>query len=467
MQVETAIAVVGCLIVLCLDAQGLSLIPLLPLLEHQYSLTPAEASWALSATALVAAAGAPTLTRLGDRVGMRRLVLLSLVVSVAGNVASAIAHDFALFVIGRAALGLSAAAPLVYAILRARSTSERRTNLGVGILTLAIGVGVAVAYLLSGVIIEADGSVRVVFWVMAAMSLVALLVAWAILPDAPVRPSQPIDYVGAIGVGAGLICLVLAITQGNSWGWSSGRILGLLAAAVVIFCLWVVYERRQPHALIDVRRVFNRTAMPSFLVAGLAGALAVYSNLAQVTYLQMPGKVAGYGLTQSVLQCAYILCAISVMLVVGGFLAPPVITRFGPRLTMSVASVVIAADFFALAYGHSQIWQYVVANLVWGTGFAFAFAAAGSAYLQDATAPEAAMYSTASTVVSTGISGLGAGIFVAVLTSAPTIAHTPIPDPEVFQRLWIYAGVTGVVMVALSLIVRRPHFVPADAPETT
>jgi hypothetical protein len=129
---------------------------------------------------------------------------------------------------------------------------------------------------------------------------------------------------------------------------------------------------------INVRRVMNRTAAPSFVVAGLCGALAIYSNLTQVTYLEMP-KVAGYGLGLSVLECAYVLCAISAAVVVGGFVAAPAITRFGPRPTI----------------------------------------------LQDATPAEAAMYSSANTVISAGISGLGAGIFTAVLTSAPAI-----PQPE-------------------------------------
>ena len=467
MQVETAVALIGCLIVLVADTQSLSLIPLLPQLEKEYGLTPSQTSWALAAVTLVGAAWAPTLTRLGDKLGMRRLVLASLIVSIAGNLLSAVAHGFVVFLIGRALLGLSAAGPLVYAILRARSTSERRINRGVGILTVAIGAGIAVSYLLSGFIIEANGSVRTVFWVMAALSAVTLAIGWWILPDAHVRSVHPIDWGGAIGVSAGLVCIVLAITEGNAWGWSSARVIGLLAGGVAVFALWAVCERHQSYPLINVRRVVNRTALPSFIVAGLCSALAIYSNLASVTYLEMP-RVVGYGLGQSVLQTAGVLCAISAAVVVGGFVAAPVITRFGPRRTMAVAALVIAATFFALAYGHDQVWEYVVTNFSWGAGFAFAYSAAGAAYLQDATPAEAAMYSSANTVIAAGIGSLGAGIFTAVLTSAPTIPHTLVPQPGVFTHLWIYAGIAGLVMLALTTIVRRPRFVPAgpDQPAT-
>ena len=466
MQVETAVAFIGCLIVLVADTQSLSLIPLLPQLEKEYALTPSQTSWALAAVTLVGAAWAPTLTRLGDKLGMRRLVLASLIVSVAGNLLSAVAHGFVVFLISRAVLGLSAAGPLVYAILRARSTSERRTNRGVGVLTVAIGAGIAVSYLLSGVIIEANGSVRTVFWVMTALSALTLVVGWWILPDANARSVDPIDWGGAIGVSAGLVCIVLALTEGNAWGWSSARVIGLLAGGVAVFALWTVYEGRQPHPLINVRRVVNRTALPSFIVAGMCSALAIYSNLTSVTYLEMP-KVVGYGLGQSVLQTAYVLCAISAAVVIGGFVAGPVITRFGPRPAMAAAALVIAVNFFALAYGHDQVWEYVVSNFVWGAGFAFAYSAAAAAYLQDATPAEAAMYSSANTVISAGIGSLGAGIFTAVLTSAATIPHTLVPQPAIFTRMWVYAGIAGVVMLALAAIVRPPRFVPAGQPAGT
>jgi MFS family permease len=463
MQLETAVAFIGCLIVLVADTQSLSLIPLLPQLEKEYSLSPSQASWALSALTLAGAAWAPTLTRLGDKLGMRRLVLASLVVSVLGNLLSAVAHGFPLFVASRAVLGLSAAVPLIYAILRARSTSAGRTNRGVGVITVAIGIGIAVSYLLSGVIIQAHGSVRTVFWVMTALSVVTLALAWLVLPDAHTRSAQSVDWGGAIGVSAGLVCIVLAITEGNTWQWSSGQVIGLLIGGVAIFGLWALYESRRPNPLINVRRVFNRTSTPAFIVGGLCGALGIYTNLNEVTYLEMP-KIVGYGLGLSVLECAYILCAISAAVVICGFVAAPLITRFGPRPVMAVAGAVAAADFFVVAYAHDQIWQYVIVNIVWGAAFALAYAAAGAAYLQAAAPAEAAMYSSANAVFAAAIAGVGPGIFTAILTSAAVIPHTPVPDPGVFRLLWFYAAFACVAIFALALIVRRPRFVPAEPP---
>jgi MFS family permease len=461
-QIETAIAFMGCLIILVADAQSLALIPLITNLEKVYVLTPAQAAWALAAPGVVAAGCVPTFARLGDKLGMRPLVLASLLLAFAANLLCAIASGFAVLLLGRAVLGMSAALPLSYAILRARGTSERRTTRGVAVITLASGVGVAVAYLLSGFIINANGSVRTVFWVLTALSAITVAVAWWILPDARLRSADPVDWAGAVGVCVGLVGVVLAITEGNTWGWSSPRTLASLVGGMVILGLWAFYETRQRSPLINLRRVCNRIALPAFLAVAVFGSLAGFTNLAQATYVEMP-KVTGYGLGLSVLQSAYALCVISAGVIVGSALAGPAISRFGPRRVMIIGALVIAANFFVLAGSHNGIWHFVVWDAVWGLAFGFVYSAANAAYLEDATPPEAAMYVSANTVVSAAVSGIAPAIFIALLTSR-TIPHTPIPDPVVFTQMWIYAGVAAVVMAAIALLVRRPRYVPSTEP---
>jgi MFS family permease len=461
MEIETAIAVLGGLILLVVDAWGLSLIPLVANLEKAYSLSPSEASWALSVAGVVAAGCVPTVARLGDRLGMRRLVLASLALGLVGNVICAVAPGFGLLLFGRAILGVSAAIPLVYAILRARGTSAARVTRGVGILSAAAGVGVAVSYLLSGLIIQANGSVRTVFWVIAALAGASLLLAWFYLPDTHLRSSEPIDWVGAVGVSIGLVGIVLAITEGNTWGWSSSGTLASLIGGIAVLGLWTFYETRKSSPLINIRRITNRTAVPCFLVIGLLGTLVIYANLAQATYLELP-TITGYGLGLTVLQASLVLCTISVTLLVGGLTSHPVITRFGPRPVMAVGSIVITANFVFLAFSHSGIWQFIVWDAIWGFVFGFVYTAANAAFLHDATPAEAAMYSSANTVIASAVGGIGPAIFTAVLTSR-FIPNTPIPDPVVFKYMWIYAAIGSAAMTAIALLVRRPQFVASES----
>jgi MFS family permease len=465
LHIETAIAVLGGLILLVVDAWGLSLIPLVANMEKTYSLTPSEASWSLSAAGLVAAGCVPTLARLGDRVGMRPLVLASLALGVVANVICAVAPGFGLLLFGRAILGASAALPLVYAILRARGTSGPRVTRGISILTAAAGVGVAVAYLMSGLIIQANGSVRTVFWVISALAAISLVVAWFYLPDSRGRQTEPLDWGGAVGVSVGLVGIVLAITEGNTWGWTSAGTLASLLGGIAVLGLWALYEMRRSNPLINVVRVMNRIAAPSFVVIAVLGTLAIYTNLAQATYLQLP-TVTGYGLGLTVLQSSLALCTISVALLIGGLAAHPVITRFGPRPVMVISSLIIAANFVVLAYSHHGLWHFLVWDVIWGFVWAFDYTAAITAYMHDATPAEAAMYSSANTVIASAVGGVGPAIFTAILTSK-FIPHTPIPDPVVFKSMWLYAAIAMVVIGLLALLVRRPRFVTSELPGHT
>lgn len=449
LSTDTVIALFGCLVVFVGDTQSLSLIPLLSQVEKQYAMTPTQASWTLSALTIAGAASVPTLTRLGDRFGMRRLVLLGLTMGVLGNLLSAVAPGMAVLVIGRAVLGISAALPLTYALLRERSPAAHGTNRGVGIITAAVGFGVALSFLLSGLVIQSHGSVRTVFWVMTGLALIALIAGWVILPDTATRRREDIDYLGSAGVAAGLICIVLAVSEANSWGWSSAGIIGLFAAGIVIFAAWVAVELRSDHPMINVRLTFRRTTTPAFIVCGLCSFLAIYSNLGAATYLETP-RLVGYGLGASVLTTGFYLCPIAVSVMIGGSIAAAVIRRLGTKWTMALGGVIIAADFFWFAAAHSAGWEYIVANCFWGLGYSLAFSAGNSAYLLAARDGEAAMFSSANTVITTGVAGLGASIFATVLTSK-FIPRTPIPSPDVYTRIWLIAAGAGVAIVILAL----------------
>jgi MFS family permease len=461
MPIEVSIAVLGGLILLVADAWGLSLIPLVANLEKAYSLSPSEAAWTLAIPGLVAAGFVPTVARLGDRLGMRPLVLASLAVGLIGNILCGVASGFVLLLIGRAVLGASAALPLVYALLRARGTNAQRVTRGVAILTAASGVGVAVAYLMSGLIIQANGGVRTVFWVISILAALSLLVAWFYLPDSHHRETEPIDWGGAVGVCVGLVFVVLAITEGNTWGWSAGSTLASLFGGLAVLAIFAFYETRQANPLINVVRIANRTAAPAFFVIAILGTGAIYTNLAQATYTELP-TATGYGLGLTVLEASLGLCAISLALLIGGMVAHPVINRFGPRPVMVVSSLIIAANFVVLAFAHNGVWHFIVWDFIWGFVWAFDYTAAITAFLHDAAPREAAMYSSANTVITSAVGGLGPAVFTAILTSK-FIPHTPIPDPSVFKEMWIYAAIAMVIVAAVSLLVRRPTFIGQEA----
>ena len=76
---------------------------------------------------------------------------------------------------------------------------------------------------------------------------------FAVVPESAQRAPGRFDVIGALGLALGLVALLLPISKGADWGWTSTTTLGLFAATVVIFALWVLFELRTEHPLLNLR----------------------------------------------------------------------------------------------------------------------------------------------------------------------------------------------------------------------
>lgn len=466
-----AVGVVAVFIVLGADSQSLSLVPLTTQLGAEYHFSAVQVSWALSAVLVVGAAVGPIMLRLGDRLGFRRLIIAGLIFSVIGNVITATSHFYPLFIAGRGLLGLSAAFPLVQALLRAKSKDEGGTNRGMTIVSIAIMLGVAISYLFSGVILDLGGNVSVVFWTMAALSFFTLFLAWLVMPDSEHRTVAPIDYLGALFLAVALVSLVLAIDQGNTWHWGSSRIIGLFAAAVAFFVGWWLWERRVKYPLVNIRLISNRMALPGFLAYGFVTSVPAVANLAVSTWIQMPKEV-GFGFSGTVLQVAWVMVPTTVVaLIISPFIAP-FITKFGTRLSIILAASLIALEYIWFAYNHDQWWQYIVVNAVFGIGFGILNTAAYSQYIQAARPQHTAQFQAVNGVIGAAFAGVGPAIFVAMLTMKYLVIPNPkdaahptlVPSPDNWTPIyWVVAGF-AILAVITGLIAKRSVFVGDDVP---
>ena len=110
--------------------------------------------------------------------------------------------------------------------------------------------------MLSGLIVD-HLSYEWIFWLGFAVVVVAIIATHLFVPESPIKSPAKIDYVGASLFSAGLVFLLLAVSEGNRWGWGSPAILGLFAAAAVL-AYWVRFEQRVPEPLVDIRLLRRR-----------------------------------------------------------------------------------------------------------------------------------------------------------------------------------------------------------------
>jgi MFS family permease len=236
-------------------------VPALPEMERQFHVTATDATWVFTIFLVSSSVCTPVLGRLGDMYGKERLLLVSLGVFAAGNLVSGAAQSVEVVILGRAVQGAGGAVfPLAIGIIRDEFPKER-VAMGIGLISAMFGIGGGVGLVVSGLLIDALG-IDSIFWLSLVVSLVAAYATWRFVPESPIRSPAKVDIGGGALLALTLLTLLLGVSEGNAWGWTSARVLGLFGGAVVLGLLWAAWERRVEDPLIDLELMARRPCGP-------------------------------------------------------------------------------------------------------------------------------------------------------------------------------------------------------------
>src|SRR5256714_6927566 len=218
--------------------QQTMVVPALPTLQRDLHTTTTWVTWVLTVFLLVAAVATPVLGKLGDQYGKERLLVISLAIFLAGCVGAALAWNIWSLIAFRALAGAGGAVfPLSFAIIRDEFPREK-VGVGIGLISAVFGVGGGFGIVFSGLIVD-HFSWRWLFIFGAIPVAIAAVLVRRFVPESPIKTPSRVDFLGGVLLSAGLICLLLALTEGESWGWTSARIGGLFAAAAGVLALLV------------------------------------------------------------------------------------------------------------------------------------------------------------------------------------------------------------------------------------
>ena len=306
-------------------------VPVLGTIERQLDVSAGAAGWVLTANLLAAAVFTPVLGRLGDLRGERPVILGILVAVAVGTLLAIVTTSLPLLLVGRILQGASYGLfPLSISVLR-RELPEARLSVAMSIVSSTLAVGGVAGLVATGLLVGDGGDYRRPFWIGLGVTLLSLLLA-CLGAAAPRRRRPPAGSTGGARwcSGAGLVLLLLPVSQGNAWGWGSPAVLGCLAASAVVLTGWVVLQRRTAEPLVRPAMLADRrTIVPN--VAGLMTGIALFASfLAVLQYVQAPPEVTGYGFGASVLEASVIyLLPGGVAGIVVAPVAGRVVTRLG------------------------------------------------------------------------------------------------------------------------------------------
>ncbi|MET0836303.1 MAG: MFS transporter, partial [Thermoleophilaceae bacterium] len=300
----------------------------LPSIQEDLGATLSGLEWTVNAYTLTFAVLLVTGGRLGDIFGRRRMFLFGVAVFSLSSAAIGLAPDQGWLVAGRAVQGIGAAfmMPATLSIITNAFPPEERgkaigTWAGVSALALAIGpvVGGALAEYVSW---------RAIFFLNLPVAVGAVAVTlFATHESRDETTEHHVDFPGILALSAGLTALVLALVEGNQWGWGSPEIVALLVVSVIALVVFALLEPRVREPMVNFSFFRSRT----FLGANVIAFIVTFAMLSTFFFIALyMQNILGY----SAVEAGVRFLPSTLMIVLIAPLAGRLTDRVGPRPLM-------------------------------------------------------------------------------------------------------------------------------------
>ncbi len=439
-------------------------IPIIPSLPTLLHTSASNASWVVTATLLAGAVATPISGRLGDMFGKRRILFANLLLLVAGSVVCASFSTLLPEIVGRSLQGAAVGAiPLGISIMRDELPVER-VGSAMAIMSATLGVGGAIGLPVAAAIAQ-NADWHVLFWTSAGLGVVCAALVFLFVPESPVRTPARFDFGGAIGLSAALLTLLVAITKGADWGWTSAPILTLFAVSVVVFLGWGAFELRQRSPLVDLR-VSARPRVLFTNVASIAVGFSLYGMSLTFPQLLMAPEQTGYGFGLSMVSAGLALAPTGFVMM----LLSPVSARLsasrGPKVTLALGSAVIAVGYLCAVVLMNSVWQIMLAAVIVAGGVGLAYAAMPALIMGAVPITETAAANGLNSLMRSIGTSTSAAVMSVVLAHM-TIEFGPhlLPSRDGFHTTFLIAMAAALAAIGLTALI--PMRKTADAATTT
>jgi EmrB/QacA subfamily drug resistance transporter len=432
--------------------------PALRTIETDLHTNTTGAAWILTAYLLSASVVTPVAGRLGDMFGKKRLLVVSLALVAAGTAVAAVATSIDLMIAGRVIQGAGGAIfPLAYGIIRDEFPLERVPQ-AIALISAIMGIGGGLGIVLSGPITQ-HLSYHWLFWLPFAVVAVAAVGALLVVPESPVRTPGRVDWRGGLLLSGWLVALLVGISEGASWGWTSGRVLGLFAAAAVLLVVWVRTEAGVRDPLVDMQMMRLRPVWTTNLASLLFG-FGMFSSFLLVPQLVELPRSTGFGFGASVTQAGLFLVPSTVGMLVAAPIAGRLSGTVGSRLPLLLGAIVSTVAFLILAFAHDAAWEIYLATAVMGIGIGLAFSSMANLIVESVPRGQTGVATGMNTLVRTIGSSLGSQLSASIVTAG--LLASGLPSERSFTLAFaIAAGALALGAVAALAVPRRAR---AEAP---
>ncbi|HZS21612.1 MAG TPA: DHA2 family efflux MFS transporter permease subunit [Pseudonocardiaceae bacterium] len=419
----------------------------IPTIQNEFGGTTDDVEWVVTGYTLTLGVVVPITAWLGDRVGLKQLYNLALLAFAGGSALCGLAGDLNSLVIFRILQAVPGGIlPVITLAILLRIVPRHQLGAAMGLYGLGIVFAPGIGPVLGGYLVEYVNW-RLIFYINVPIGILGALAATLVLPQFPRLAGRRFDVLGFLTIGSGLFTLLLATSEGETWGWYSYPILGLYTYSIFSLALFVVIELEVDDPLLDIR-IFRYFPYTNSLVLIAVLMTVMYGILFYVPqFLQL---VQGWGAFNAGLTVLPQAAVMAVLMPLAG----RIYDRIGPRWPATIGLTIVAVSTYLL---HSLTVDTPRPHVMWlmtmlgaGLGLAFMPILTGGVAVIPLTRTSAA--SALNNVVQRVSGAIGLAVLTAILTNqraeqlagraALVPANTPTPHvggPSVPDWLSIYA----------------------------
>jgi EmrB/QacA subfamily drug resistance transporter len=433
--------------------------PALLTIQKDLHTTTAGAAWILTAYLLSASVVTPIAGRLGDMYGKKRAMVTVLVILAIGTALAGVATTIGLMIVARVIQGAGGAIfPLSFAIIR-DEFPPRRVPHGIALISAILGIGGGLGIVLAGPIVQ-HMDYHWLFWFPLIAVVVATIGIAVFVPESPVRTRGRVDPLGAVLLAGWLIALLVPVSQGPAWGWSSARTLGLFALSGVLFVAWIAAETRSRAPLVDMQMMRLRPVWTTNLAAFVLGFGMFASFILVPELVELPTST-GFGFGASVTQAGLYMVPATLGMLVAGPVSGRLSSTVGSRVPLVLGSLISCIAFLLLAVAHSSSWEIYVAMLVMGIGIGFAFASMANLIVESVPPQQTGVATGMNTIVRNIGGAIGSQVSAGIV--AATLAASGAPTERGFTIA--FAAAAGALAVGFLVALGVPAAPAAQTDE--
>ncbi len=424
------------------------IVPVLPTIQEEYATDQATVTWVLTGYLLSASIATPILGRVGDAIGKKKVLVATLVLLALGSMLAALAPSIGWLIAARVVQGFGGGVlPLSFGIIRDEFDDKVTGALSVIASLTAVGFGFGIV--IAGPIVGVLGY-HWLFWLPMIVTIAAAVAAFALVPESPVRTPGGVPLLPALPLAITLVALLLAISQGNKWGWGSPAVLGLLVVAVVVGAVWVRLETTVAVPMIDMRMMRLRGVWTTNLVAFFVGfgTFASFGFLPQL--LQTPPS-AGYGFDASISESGQLLLPSALASFVVGFTTARLIRWVGARRVITTGAFISACAFASVALFHAEKWQLYIATTTQGFGSGLIFSSLAGVVIASVAREQTGVASGMNANIRTIGGSMGSAVMAGVLTASLGPAGFPLERGYTIGFALLAVGMLAAAVAAAYL----------------